>query len=370
MMYNINDLSLEEKIGQMLIVGFEGNKITERNIAQIQEYKVGGIILYKRNFNCYDEMLNVIKELKNLNRNNKIPLFISVDQEGGRVNRIPKEILNIPSPYKVFEKLGEDGIKRAALITAEILKKSGYNMNFAPNLDLYRFEENKTVVGDRSFSKDIDIITKMGINQFDIYKSNGIIPVIKHFPGHGAAKTDSHYFSPKINFDFEELLKADLKPFEELINYGSECVLIGHLRVKNKTKNIPCSLSKEFISEELKKRFNYNGIIISDDLKMRAIQNIYGYEKAALKAIQAGNDIIMFRYPKFWEKITIEKLLKEAKKKNINPYKIDSSVKKILELKEKYNISDTMPNEKLDIESINNKIKEIRNIVYEENLNG
>ena len=151
----------------------------------------------------------------------------------------------------------EEGIKKAALITAEILKKSGYNMNFAPNLDIYRFEENRAVVGDRSFSKDINTITKMGMNQFNIYKSNGIIPVIKHFPGHGAAKSDSHYFSPKINFKFEELLNSDLKPFDELIKNGAECVLVGHLRIKNKTRYIPCSLSREFIIKELRRRFNF-----------------------------------------------------------------------------------------------------------------
>ena len=126
MVYDIKNLSLEEKIGQMLMVGFEGNKITERNIEQIQKYKVGGIILYKRNFNSYDEMLNLISELKQLNKNNKVPLFIAVDQEGGRVNRIPKDILNVPAPQKIYEKLGEEGIKQAATITSEILKKSLY----------------------------------------------------------------------------------------------------------------------------------------------------------------------------------------------------------------------------------------------------
>ena len=367
MKYDIKNLSLEEKIGQMLIVGFEGKTITKRNIDQIQKYKVGGIILYKRNFDSYEQMLNLIKELKELNKVNKIPLFIAVDQEGGRVNRIPKEFLNIPAPYKIVIKMGEDGIKKAANITAEILKNSGYNMNFAPNLDINRFEENQVVVGDRSFGKDPETITKMGTLQYNIYKSNGIIPVIKHFPGHGAAKSDSHYFSPKINSEFEELLNSDLKPFEELIKNGAECLLLGHLRIKNKTRHIPCSLSREFIVRELRKRFNYKGIIISDDLKMRAIQNLYGYEKAALKAIQAGNDIIMFRYPGFWEKITIDKILDEVRKKKINPYKIDKSVDKILELKEKYNITDTMPDKTVDIKKINKEIEKIRNIIFEEN---
>ena len=367
MAYDIKNLSLEEKIGQMLMVGFEGNKITQRNIDQIQKYKVGGIILYKRNFDSYDEMINLITQLKELNKVNKIPLFIAVDQEGGRVNRIPKEILNVPSPYLLVEKLGEDGIKKASLIIAEILKKSGYNMNFAPNLDINRYEKNKKVVGDRSFGDNIETITKMGMLQKIIYEENNIIPVIKHFPGHGATQKDSHYFSPKIDIKYEDLLKSDLKPFEAIIKNGTDCLLVGHLRIKNKNSHTPCSLSKSFISEELRKRFNYNGIIISDDLKMRAIQNFYGYDRAAIKAIQAGNDIIMFRYNSIMEKLTIESIIHKARKNKIEIEKINSSVEKILNLKEKYHVTDSMPTEKLNIEEINKKIKELRDDIYGEN---
>ena len=357
MAYDIKNLSLEEKIGQMLIVGFEGNKITQRNIDQIQKYKVGGIILYKRNFDSYEQMLNMIKELKELNKVNKIPLFIAVDQEGGRVNRIPKDILNIPAPYKIVNKMGEEGIKKAAQITAEILKKSGYNLNFAPNLDLYRYEENKVVVGDRSFGKDIDTISKMGIIQMNTFKKNNIIPVAKHFPGHGATKMDSHFLSPKTNLKYIDLANIDLKPFEEVIKNNIECILVGHLRLRNKNALTPCSLSRKFIIKELKRRLNYKGIIISDDLKMRAIQYFYGFEKAAIKAFQAGNDIIIFRYNKTAEKSTVERLIKLAKKNKFNPYKIDTSVMKILKLKEKYKITDEMTNEKLDIENINKQIQ-------------
>ena len=122
MKYDVNSLTLEEKIGQMLMVGIDGNKITQRTINQIQNYKIGGVILYKKNFNTYIEMVNLIKNLKELNKENKIPLFIAVDQEGGRVNRMPKELLNVPAPYKIVNTLGEDGIEKATLITIEILK--------------------------------------------------------------------------------------------------------------------------------------------------------------------------------------------------------------------------------------------------------
>lgn len=254
MKYDVNSLTLEEKIGQMLMVGIDGNKITKRTIKQIQKYKIGGVILYKKNFNTYAEMVNLIKNLKELNKLNKIPLFIAVDQEGGRVNRMPKEFLNVPAPYKIVNKLGEDGIKNATLITIEILKKSGYNLNFAPNLDINRYEKNHKVVGDRSFGKNKDIVSKMGILQMNLYKENGIIPVIKHFPGHGATIQDSHYFLPKTKIIYDELSENDIKPFEKAIQNGADCVLIGHLRVKDKNNYIPASLSRKFIIQELRKK--------------------------------------------------------------------------------------------------------------------
>ena len=363
MKYDIKALTLEEKIGQMLMVGVDGNKITTRTINQIKKYKVGGIVLYKKNFNNYEEMINLIQSIKELNKKNKIPLFIAVDQEGGRVNRMPKEILNIPAPYKIVNALGEEGIKKSALITSEILNKSGYNLNFAPNLDINRFEKNQKVVGDRSFGENKDIITKMGIIQMNIFKENDIIPVIKHFPGHGATIKDSHYFSPKTKISFEELSKMDLKPFENAIQNGADCVLIGHLRIKGENNYTPCSLSRKFIIKNLRKKLHYRGLIITDDLKMRAIQNIYGYEHAAIKAIKAGNDIIMFRYNETQESKTINKILDEVKNGKINIYKINSSVKRILKIKEKYNITDNTTKEKLDIKYINEKILDIRDKV-------
>ena len=122
----IEDLSLEEKIGQMIIVGIDGNKITERTKKIILKYKIGGIILYKKNFKSYEEMAKLIKDLKELNSQNKIPLFISIDQEGGRVNRMPKEFLNLPVANLIATKMGEEGVKKAASIISEILSKAGF----------------------------------------------------------------------------------------------------------------------------------------------------------------------------------------------------------------------------------------------------
>ncbi len=141
----VEELSIQEKIGQMLILGIDSNRITEEVKNMIQVYKIGGFILYKKNFDTYNQMVEIIKQLKELNKVNKIPLFIAIDQEGGRVNRMPKEILNLPSAYLISKKLGTDGVKKSAQIIGKILKQSGYNLNFAPVLDLKRFPDRHAI---------------------------------------------------------------------------------------------------------------------------------------------------------------------------------------------------------------------------------
>lgn len=352
-------LSLEEKVGQMLIVGMETNYITERIEMLITKYKIGGIILYRKNFNTYQDMLKLIKDLKNLNKNNKVPLFIAIDQEGGRVNRMPKEIKNLPSASQIAEVGGEELVKKAANITGKILKESGFNLNFSPVLDIERFNDQKAI-GDRSFGKDKKDVAKMGIATMKGLQNNGIISVIKHFPGHGATKQDSHHFLPMINFSIQKLENEDMYPFEQAIKNGADALLVGHLLIRNVTGIYPASLSKRFITKYIRKKYKYKGLIITDDLKMKAIKFIYGPDIAVRKAFEAGNDIIVFRFNKDEEKRVIDRIIRLVKQGKIKESRINRSVKRIIQTKEKYNISDSKEISGIDIEKINNQIEEIR----------
>ena len=141
----VKELSIQEKIGQMLILGIDSNRITKEIKNMIQIYKIGGFILYKKNFDDYNQMITMIKQLKDINKTNRIPLFIAIDQEGGRVNRMPKEILNLPSANLIAKKLGVEGVKKSAQIIGKLLKQSGYNLNFAPVLDLKRFPDKHAI---------------------------------------------------------------------------------------------------------------------------------------------------------------------------------------------------------------------------------
>jgi beta-N-acetylhexosaminidase len=356
---DIKELSIQEKVGQMIIIGMDTNYITERIKNMIINYKIGGIILYRKNFKDYQEMLNLIRNLKELNKANKLPLWIAIDQEGGRVNRMPKEILNLPSANRIASKCGIEDVEASAEIIGEILKKSGYNLNFAPVLDIKRFENNHAI-GDRCYGENKEDVIKYGIAFMKKLQEQGVISVIKHFPGHGATKQDSHYFLPIIKEKMEKLEKEDMYTFESAIKEGADAILVGHLLIKNVTGLYPASLSKKFITKYLRKKYRYNGLIITDDLKMRAIKFVYGSDLAVRKAFEAGNDIIVFRFHKEEERKIIEKIVRLVQEGKIKEGRINRSVKRIIKIKQKYAISDEEEIGGINIDEINSKIKKIR----------
>lgn len=355
----IEELTIEEKIGQMIMIGMDTNYITDRIRNMITNHKIGGVILYRKNFSTYDEMIKLIQELKQLNNKNKLPLLISVDQEGGRVNRMPKEIKNLPSARKIAEQ-GEETVRKVAQIIGNILRKSGYNLNFSPVLDI-EVKSNKKAIGDRSFGESKEVVSKCGITTMQALQEENIISVIKHFPGHGATKQDSHYFLPIINKSIKELENKDMYPFKEAIQNGADAILVGHLLIPSITGMYPASLSRKFIVKYLRQKNRYNGLIITDDLKMRAIRFIYGAELAVKKAFEAGNDIILFRFNEKEEKRVINQIVKETRKGKIKEVRIDRSVRRIMKIKEKYKVSDNEQIEKIDIDEINKEIEKIRN---------
>ena len=358
---DLKNLTLKEKIGQMVMIGMDTNYITERIKKMITEYKIGGIILYRKNFNTYQDMLKLISDLKNLNKENKIPLFIGIDQEGGRVNRLPPEVKNLPSANQLAATHNIELILESAKITGQILKKSGINLNFAPVLDIKRFESSHAI-GDRCYGDNKEDVSKYGISVMKELQNENIISVVKHFPGHGATKLDSHTLLPVINTNIKNLQIEDMYPFEQAIKQGADAILVGHLLIKKLTGIYPASLSRKFITNYLRKRYKYRGLIITDDLKMKAIKLIYGADLAVEKAFKAGNDIIIFRFNKDEEKNAIEKVSKMVASGKIKENRINRSVKRIINLKEKYNLSDNMPEDNIDIDLFNSDILKIREL--------
>lgn len=360
---DIKKLSLEEKIGQTLIIGLDvpkSKKMFEVIDIIIDKYKAGGICLYKKNYSNYEDLVQVINYIKRKSSEQKVPIFISIDQEGGRVNRLPEDFLNLPAPSKLKQYSTEENnlVEQAGKLTGIILKKLGFSMNFAPVLDIKRFPDNHAI-GDRSFSSNSTEVNKYGISYMKQLQNEGIISVVKHFPGHGATCNDTHFILPKIKKSMEEL-KEDLEPFEKAIKENAEAILIGHLVIPKETGKLPASLSKRFITKYIRKKYRYNGLIITDDIRMKAISFYLWRGINPIKlALNAGNDLIMLKYIGNEEKL-IKNIIHEAKI-GINLGKIDRKVCRILKAKEKYNVN----NKEIELDynfqdAINKDVEEIR----------
>ena len=357
MKYDINKLSLEEKIGQMIIVGLNTEDSIHHLEEMIEKYKIGGVLLYKKNYKNYEELVNLINKIKTLNSKNQIPICISIDQEGGRVNRMPNEFKNLPSASKLVEKsVGKDMVEISGEITGKMLNKVGIQMDFAPVLDIKRFKDSQAI-GDRAYSDNLEKVSKYGIEYMKALQKQNVMSIAKHFPGHGATKEDSYFRLPKINCDIETLEREDMIPFKNAIDNKVDGILVGHLRIPKITGKLPVSMSKRFITKYIRKKYRYNGLVITDDMRMKGVRLRYGKNRAIQKAFLACNDIVLFKYD--GDIHVIEKIIDLAKENKLKEKRINKSVNRILKLKEKYQIEDKPINFDKDFVDIVNKEIEI-----------
>ena len=361
---NIDNLSLEEKVGQMFMFGVNSNNI-DCLYKLIKNHKIGGVILYKNNYSSYEKLINIIKKLKEANKDNKVPLFISIDQEGGRVNRMPKEIVNIKNIFDLSSLGSAKLIEDSADILSKLLVNSGINMNFAPVLDVYN-GTGSNVLYKRCFSDNVDTVSEYGVKYMKKMQDNNLISVVKHFPGHGASSKDSHFFVPYVK-NSSEIFNKHIIPFERAINNGCDAIMVSHLVIKGVTNHLPASISNEFISRYLRKKYNYEGLIITDDIKMGAVNLFYRFV-ALEKAFSSGSDIVLFKYNDGCEKV-INKVVDKVKNNSIDISVINRAVDRILKIKSKYKINDNIEFEGCNIEKINKKIIDI-NKKYEEGVKG
>ena len=353
----ISELSIEEKVAQLFMVGIHDKDI-DGIIDLIKNEKIGGVVLYGNNFDNYKEMVNLVNRLKKVNSENPIPLCISIDQEGGRVNRMPDEILNIQCATKIAETQDVELARRSGNLIGKMLNETGISMNYGPVLDIRRFKENHPI-GDRCYGENKDDVEKYGIPVMQEMQKQNVISVVKHFPGHGLTQKDSHFQVPRITDKIEKLENEDMEIFKTAIDNGADAIMVGHLIIKDVDRRYPASLSKKIIQAYLIEKYHYKGLIITDDLKMMAIRIHYNMNKAVLKAVDAGNDIVMVGLPYSKVKKLIKYITKQVKKGRISERRINESVKKINAFKERYNIKDEEV-KGFDIEEMNKEILSLR----------
>ncbi|WP_026908685.1 beta-N-acetylhexosaminidase [Paucisalibacillus globulus] len=352
----VDSLTLDEKIGQMIIAGIEGTTPTPETTNLIEDYKVGGIIFFSDNLTSYSQSRNFVNGIKQINAANKIPLFLSVDQEGGRVRRLPG-LEELPTNRDIGLKNDPQLSYRIGKILAKELQAFGMNMNYSPVLDVNSNPKNP-VIGDRAFGDEAELVSKLGIQTMKGMEDENIIPVIKHFPGHGDTAVDSHLELPRIDKSLAELYDLELIPFINAINDGADVVMVAHILFEQLDTEYPSSMSRPIITGLLRDELGYDGVIVTDDMMMDAIKNHYEAGEAAVQSVKAGNDIILIS--KHYEDIvqSIEAIKAAVQAGEISEERINESVERIIALKEKYHVNDD-PVEYHDIQLLNEQIKEL-----------
>lgn len=353
----LNKLTLKEKIGQMIIAGFDGTTSSNADTL-LKNYKLGGVILFGTNIKSPSQLVNLTNDIKTYNKNNKVPLFISVDQEGGRVNRMPSAVLNTPSARTIGNKNNMQYANNIGNMISKELSSFGFNTDFSPVLDIQSNPKN-TVIGDRSFGTNSSIVSKIGEGMMDGIHKGNTIPVIKHFPGHGDTSVDSHLELPIMNKDLSSLKKFELVPFNHAIKNHADMVMVAHILVKKVDSKYPASMSKSVITDLLRKQYGYNGVVITDDMSMGAIAKHYNLSNAAVTSINAGSNIILIGHGNENVKTIYNSIYTAVKNHKISEDTINKSVYKILSLKQKYKLN----NNKVQPVNVTNLNKQIKKAV-------
>lgn len=347
---NYNNMTLEEKIGQMLCLSFVGTEYNEQLQNLVEKYNIGTIIHFGRNI----ENLKQVYELNyNIHKHSKYPIFIGLDHEGGMVRRIMNEITYLPGAMAMWNATDEEMYKIYNQVGKE-LRLLGFNMNYMPSIDVNNNPYNP-VINSRSYSDEAIMVAKKGKIAAKAMQDALMLPTPKHFPGHGNTNVDSHVGLPVVDSTKEDLYNIELKPFEEVIKNDVDGIMVAHILFKNIDDTYPSSISHKMITNVLKEEMGFKGLIITDSLTMSAIYNRYSIREIVKYSVNAGNDIIMFcgEANMYDQETIISEFIDLVQTGEIPMSRIEESVKKIISLKEKYKI--TLGNSRLDDNDIKNK---------------
>lgn len=277
------------RIGELLMFGIDGTKVTRKTKRLIKDTGCGGIILFSRNIKNPKQVAGLIDDLNDAAGGG---LIIGVDQEGGRVERLKAPFTTLP-PMARLAFHGDAGLALAAgRLLGRELSAIGFNIDFAPVLDVAT-NPNNPVIGDRSFSADPKIVANMAVQFVKGIEGEGVAACGKHFPGHGDTDVDSHLDLPLLNHDRRHFDELEFLPFRAAIDAGVASIMIAHLMIPKLDPSLPTTISRGVITGILRDEFKFNGVIFSDDLNMKGITVLYPPSEAAWRTITAGADIAM-----------------------------------------------------------------------------
>ena len=345
-MQSYTSMTLEEQLGQLFVVGFWGTTPSPEIIDLIQNYHIGGIILFSRNISDPQQVLELTESLQRSAKDagHRHPLLIAIDHENGMVQRLGKAVTQFPGNMALGA-IGSEQIAYAiAQATGRELKALGINMNLAPVVDVNNNPANP-VIGIRSFGEDPLQVARLATATVKGYQAAGIISSLKHFPGHGDTAVDSHYALPTISSTLQRLEEVELVPFRSGIEAGAPSVMIAHIHFPSlmQDKVLPATVSSAVISELLRKQLGYDGVIISDCLEMKAIADTLGVERGAIMVLQASSDLVLISHHYTLQRAGIEAVRSAVQSGELSPEMIRQAVGRVLRLKERFLPWDDIP---------------------------
>lgn len=324
----VASMSQTEKLGQMVMIGIQGTKVDDDSLYMLNQYHMGGVILFDRNMDSPEQVKQLTSDLQ-AQSNEKVPLFIGIDEEGGDVVRMAEKLTPPPSQKEIGATGDIEQARTWAIKTAKSLKDMGINVNFAPVADIGSNDK-------RSYSTDANTVIDFVRAATKGYQQENIIYSLKHFPGIGKGKVNSHVDSSSIDVAKEVLMTEDILPFKTIIDENEPndyFILVSHLKYPALDEEYPASLSSKIMTDLLRNELGYKGIIITDDMEMGAVANHNDFRSIGVKAVKAGVDIVLVCHEYQHQQEVYLGLLDAVNSGEISQERIDESVKRIIKVK-------------------------------------
>lgn len=328
--------TLRNKIGQLFMVGFDALEVNDHIRRMILDYRVGGVILFRRSVHSPAQLARLCRELQELNATvSDTPLLIAIDQEGGMVMRVEQGVTPIPSAMAFPQAGSVNDCQQLNRILGDEMRQVGINMNLAPVLDVNNNPLNP-VIGVRAYGEDPDTVIQYGMAAMRGQQASGLVVTAKHFPGHGDTSTDSHYSMPLVGHDRARLDAMELPPFRAAIAQGVDAIMTAHVVFPaiEPRVDVPATLSHAVLTDLLRGELGFNGVIISDCLEMAAISEGVGVARGALATLQAGADIVLVSHLIERQIAAIDAVAQALQDGTLDMTRVDSALQRVATLKQ------------------------------------
>ncbi len=329
-------MTLEQRVGQVYMLGFEGTTLNASNRALIHDLHLGGVTLFARNIDNGPQLAKLDADLQTIA--DPVPLFVSVDQEGGLVVRVTDGATIFPGNMAVGATGDPTVAKQVAQASADELLAMGVNMSLAPVVDVNTNPLNP-VIGVRSFGGDVDNVSRMGIETINATQGQGVSAIAKHFPGHGDTDVDSHLDLPVVQHTWEQLQAREMKPFRAAMQAGVDGIMTAHLYLPaiESQPNLPATLSKTVLTGLLREQLGYQGLVLTDALDMDAIKRDRSAAEASIEAFEAGADMLLIAGITAEDRARLGEgppaMLKAVRGGRVSEERLNQSVLRVLEAK-------------------------------------